>query len=112
MSAAHGQHPATGIASEGEARYQQRKIMETPWITARTELLTMATQTLPITLASAPAADAAFDQTLPVQKPSRLRRVFDFIAAAQMRRAERHIALYCAGRPMLPACADERRSPE
>ena len=86
--------------------------METPWITARTELLTMATQILPVTLASGRAADAAFDQTLPVQKPSRLRRIFDFIAAAQMRRAERHIALYCAGRPMLPACADERRSPE
>jgi hypothetical protein len=85
--------------------------METPWITTRTELLTMATQALPVTLASGRAADAAFDQTLPAQKPSRLRRIFDFIVAAQMRRAERHIAIYCAGRPM-PARRDERRSPE
>lgn len=90
----------------------KKKHKETPWITTQTELLTMATETFPVTLASARAANAAFDQTLPVQKPSRLRRVFDFIAAAQMRRAERHIALYSGVRPMPPARRDERRSPE
>jgi hypothetical protein len=89
----------------------KEKTMETPWITTRTELLTMAAQTLPAALASGRPADTAFDQALPMQRPSRLRRIFDFIVAAQMRRAERHIAIYCAGRPM-PARRDERRSLE
>jgi hypothetical protein len=71
------------------------------------ELLTMATQTLPAALASDRAADTALAPAPPVQRPSRLRRIIDFIAAAQMRRAERHIALYCAGRPLPPARRDE-----
>ena len=89
----------------------KEKIKETPWITTRTELLTMAAQTLPAALAPERVANAVFDQAPPVRRPSRLRRIFDFIVAAQMRRAERHIAIYCAGRPM-PARRDERRSPE
>jgi hypothetical protein len=86
----------------------KEKTKETPWITTRTELLTMATQTFPAALASDRGADAAFDQAPPVPRPSRLRRIFDFIVAAQMRRAERHLALYGAAWPTPPAPPDER----
>jgi hypothetical protein len=67
----------------------------------------MATQTLPAALASDRAADTAFDRAPPVHRPSRLRRILDFIIAAQMRRAERHVALYRATWPMPIARPDE-----
>jgi hypothetical protein len=76
------------------------------------ELLPMATQTLPAALAPERVADAVFDQAPPVRRPSRLRRILDFIVAAQMRRAERHVALYCAGLPIPPMRRGNSRAQE
>ena len=59
----------------------------------------MATQALPAALASGRAADAAFGEMQHGRSFTRARRIFDWIVAAQTRRAERHVALYCASRP-------------
>ena len=64
----------------------------------------MATQILPAALAperadTAPVAsvDAA------TAKPSLARRIFEWIVAAQTRRAARHVALYCSHHAPQPA---------
>jgi hypothetical protein len=91
-------HPRFASATNRATRKEKKQMVETPWITTRTELLTMATHALPsshIFEAGAASEAARKDRSMATarapSRPSLLRRCFDAIAESQMRRAEREI---------------------